>query len=87
MKHLITLRYLSNKLFKTNKLLNRNHKQFIKNIACFPQKIKLVDIGVLKVTFSNEEIFHIILLVTIVKMRLQLTYFAEKIYNITKSID
>jgi hypothetical protein len=60
---------------------------FMKNIACSPHKINQVDIGVLRVTFSAEEILHIILLVSIVKMRLQLTYFAAKLYEITKSID
>lgn len=59
----------------------------MKNIACFPHKINKVDIGVLRVTFSLEEIFHIILLVSIVKMRLELTYFAKNLYEIIKSID
>jgi len=72
---------------KTNKLLHRTHKQFIKNIACFPQKINKIDVGVLKVTFSTEEILHIILLVSNVKMRLELTFFAKNLYEIIKSID
>jgi hypothetical protein len=59
----------------------------MKNIASCPHKIKKIDIGVLKVTFSNEEIFHIIMLVAAVKQRLQLTYFAQRIYNITTQID
>lgn len=59
----------------------------MKNIATCPQNIKEIDIGVLKVTFSSEELFHIILLVAVIKQRLQLTYFAEKMYNITKSVD
>ncbi len=59
----------------------------MKNIACCPQKIQKSDIGVLKVTFSKEEIFHIIMLVAAIKQRIQLTYFAEKIHNITKQID
>jgi hypothetical protein len=72
---------------KTNKLLHRTHKQFIKNIACFPQKINKTDVGVLKVTFCPEEIFHIILLVSASKMRQQLTYFTKHLYEIIKSID
>lgn len=59
----------------------------MKNVASCPQKIKKIDIGILKITFSCEEIFHIIMLVAAVKQRLQLTYFAEKIYNISKQID
>lgn len=72
---------------KTNKLLHRTHKQFIKNIACFPQKITKVDISVMKVTFSPEEIFQFILLVSVTKLRLQLTYFTKQFYEIIKSID
>lgn len=74
-------------LSQTNKLLHRSHKQFIKNIACFPQKISKTDVGVLKVTFSPEEIYHIILLVSVAKMRLQLTYFTKHLYEIIKSIE
>ena len=59
----------------------------MKYVASCPQKINKIDIEVLKVTFSVEEIFHIIMLVVGVKQRIQLTYFAEKIYNITKQID
>lgn len=72
---------------KTNKLLHRTHKQFIKNIACFPQKVTKVDVGVLKVTFNPEEILHIILLVSNSKTRVELTYFAKNLYEIIKFID
>ncbi len=46
-----------------------------------------MDIGVLKVTFNPEEIYHIILLTSIAKMRLQLTFFTKHLYEIIKSID
>jgi hypothetical protein len=59
----------------------------MKNVASCPQKIQKIEIGVLKVTFSIEEIFHIIMLVAALKQRIQLTYFAEKIYNISKQIE
>lgn len=72
---------------KTNKLLSRNHKQFIKNIACYPNRIKQDDIILMKGIFSNEEVMHFILLVSTLKMRLQLIYFTNKFYNITKNAD
>lgn len=59
----------------------------MKYVASCPQKIQKLDISILKVTFSIEEIFHIIMLVAAIKQRIQLTYFAEKIYNITKQIE
>jgi len=59
----------------------------MKNVATCPQKIQKLDIENLKKTFLNEEIFHIIMLVAALKQRIQLTYFAEKIYNISKEID
>lgn len=72
---------------KTNKLLNRTHKQFMKYIASCPQKITKIDVAVLRMTFSIEEILHIILLVAGVKQRIQLNYFAEQIYNVSKSCE
>lgn len=67
--------------------MNRNHKTFLKNVACFPQKINKLDMAVMTETFSAKEIFHIILLVSTVKMRLQMTYYAQKLYEIIKSIE
>jgi hypothetical protein len=72
---------------KTNVLLNKSTKTFIKNIACMPQKIAKEDILDLKKTFSNEEIFHLILLVGSNKARVELTYISHIIYDIIKSIE
>jgi hypothetical protein len=55
----------------------------MKYIASCPQKITKIDVAVLRMTFSVEEIFHIIQLVAGVKQRIQLNYFAERIYNIS----
>ena len=53
----------------------------MKYIASCPRKITKLDVAVLRMTFSIEEILHIILLVAGVKQRIQLNYFAEVIYN------
>lgn len=53
----------------------------MKYIASCPQKITKMDVAALRVTFSTEEILHIILLVAGVKQRIQLNYFAERFYN------
>lgn len=53
----------------------------MKYIASNPQKITKIEVAALRVTFSVEEILHIILLVAGVKQRIQLNYFSEMIYN------
>jgi hypothetical protein len=45
------------------------------------------DIPVLRCTFSNEEIIHLIVLSSIYKEVSQLTFLAQATYDIIKSID
>jgi hypothetical protein len=59
----------------------------MKYIASCPQKITKIEIAVLRMTFSVEEILHIILLVAGVKQRIQLNYFAERIYNNSMNVE
>jgi len=70
-----------------NKLLNVSYKTFIKNVACFPHKLTSEDFRLLGFAFNNEEILHIILLVSIIKERTQMTYLAECLYEIIKTIE
>jgi hypothetical protein len=70
-----------------NKLLNVSYKTFIKNLACYPHKLKQEDFNNLNLAFNNEEIFHIILLVSIIKERTQMTYLANCFYEIIKTIE
>jgi len=70
-----------------NKLLNVSYKTFIKNVACYPHKLKPEDFNDLNLAFNNEEILHIILLVSIIKERTQMTYLANSLYEIIKSIE
>ena len=72
---------------KTNKLLLKSTKSFIKNIACMPQKISFMEIPTLLNTFSHEEIFHLILISSTIKEKIQLTFLSLTIYEIIKSID
>lgn len=62
-------------------------KQFIKNVVCMPEKISNEDFGVIRVTYTQEEILHIILIVLIVKNRLQLNFLASKLFDVWKNID
>ncbi len=71
----------------TNKLIQIPFKRFIKNIACYPQKLTNSDFENMNLAFNNEEIMHVILLVASVKSRLQLTYLASKIHEIIKTRD
>jgi hypothetical protein len=70
-----------------NKLLVVQYKKFIKNVACYPQRLSQDDFSMISCAFNNEEILHIILLVAIVKSRTQLTYLAGSLYEIIKTID
>jgi hypothetical protein len=70
-----------------NKLLVVQYKKFIKNVACYPQRLSQDDFSMISCAFNNEEILHIILLVAIVKSRTQLTYLARSLYEIIKTID
>lgn len=70
-----------------NRLLVVNYKKFIKNVACYPQRLTAENFNALSYAFNNEEILHIILLVATVKSRTQLTYLASSLYEIIKTID
>lgn len=70
-----------------NKLLVVQYKKFIKNVACYPQRLTEDDFITMGCAFNNEEILHIILLVAIVKTRTQLTYLAGSLYEIIKTIE
>jgi hypothetical protein len=56
-------------------------------VVCLPQKITNEDFGVIRVTYTPEEVVHIILIVLIVKNRLQLNFLASKLFQVWKKID
>jgi hypothetical protein len=64
-----------------------NCKKFIKNVACYPNKLDKKDFVLMNLAFNNEEILHVILLVATIKMRTQLTYLSNAVYDIVKNID
>lgn len=70
----------------TNKLLKIDTKKFIKNVACLPQKIRKEDVPMLRTIFSYQEIFHLILVVSMHKAIVELTILAQNIYEMIKSI-
>jgi hypothetical protein len=70
-----------------NKLLVVHYKKFIKNVACYPQRLTKEDFNMMNYAFNNEEILHIILLVATVKSRTQLTYLANNLNEVIKAID
>jgi hypothetical protein len=70
-----------------NRLLVVGYKKFIKNVACYPQRLTQEDFKMMNLAFNNEEILHIILLVSIIKERTQLTYLANCLYEIIKTIE
>lgn len=70
-----------------NKFLNVSYKTFIKNVTCYPYKLRQDDFKSLNMAFNNEEILHIILLVSIIKERTQMTYLANSLYEIIKKIE
>jgi hypothetical protein len=70
-----------------NKLLVVKYKKFIKNVACYPKKLEKSDFAMMNLTFNNDEILHIILLVAAVKSRTQLTYLSKALYEIIKDIN
>lgn len=72
---------------KTNQLLSIPIKTFIKNIACYPNRVVRSDYIMLRKTLSNEEIIHMILHASTLKARVSLTYLSFIIYEITKDID
>lgn len=70
-----------------NCLLETGHKKFIKNVACYPNKLQIQDFSYLRCVFKKEEILNIILLVATSKAKTQLTYLASSLYEIIKHID
>lgn len=72
---------------KVNKLIEVKYKKFIKKISCFPYKLNKEDFLMLNMAFNKEEIMHIILLVTIMKSRAQLTFLARGLYELIKNIE
>jgi sestrin len=70
-----------------NRLLEVDYKRFIKYVACYPDRLEEKDFAKMRLTFTNEEIIHIILLVAHIKSRTQLTYFSSSLYEILKHID
>lgn len=70
-----------------NKLLVVHYKKFIKNVACYPQRLSQEDFNMMNYAFNHEEILHIILLVATVKSRTQLTYLANNLNEFIKGID
>lgn len=70
-----------------NKLIEVKYKKFIKKISCFPNKLNKEDFTMLSLAFNKEEIMHIILLVTIMKSRAQLTFLARGLYEVIKNIE
>lgn len=64
----------------TNKLLLKEDKTFMKFVACYPEKITSNMIG--KISFTEDEILHIILLVTNSKLTTQFRFFTHRLYQI-----
>ncbi len=70
-----------------NRLLEVDYKKFIKYVACYPNRLENKDFAKMRHTFTNEEILHIILLVSHIKSRTQLTYFGSSLYEILKNVE
>ena len=64
----------------TNKLTPRILKSNYKNIVCYPNKVDFTMIN--SDDFGWQDLFHIILLVTITKQKVQLTYLAKVVNEI-----
>lgn len=60
---------------KTNSSITKELRKFVKNVACSPECVDFSNIN--RNDFSAEDQFHIILLSSIAKQRLQLTYVAK----------
>ena len=63
------------------------HKKFIKLVISDPEKIDKELVKLMLLTYTHEEIFHIILLMLSVKNRLQLNFLALRIFEAWKNID
>lgn len=67
---------------KTNKLIKKQMKVIIKNIACFPENVDLSVIS--RSDFNDQDLLHIILLSLIAKQRAQLTYIAKVLNDLKR---
>jgi hypothetical protein len=72
---------------QVNKLLHINHKIFIKNLCSNPHKITQKLFSWMSIVFTKEEILHIVILSSTIKMRLQLTYLSKALHEIQKKIE
>lgn len=70
-----------------NKLLDKEVKKFIKNVCCFPKRLDKEGFKPMFVRYTNEEIMHIIILVTTAKTRTQIMFLAHRLYEVIKKID
>ena len=68
------------------KLLTGNIQitKIIKKFVCFPKNVVESDFQEINKIFLHEEIIHIILLIAIVKSRIQLTYYSKIINEVSK---
>jgi len=71
----------------TNFFLTIFHKQFIKFVAVKPSKISTKLISIVNLTFTKEEVFHLVMLVNIVKHRLQMTTILKIINKLSNPND
>jgi len=72
---------------QVNKVLDINHKLFIKNVCCSPHKISKKLFEIVSLSFSYQELLHMILLSSTIKFRLQLNYLALRIHQYWKNVD
>jgi len=77
-----------NLLSKQNKhLSSRTLKTFIKNVACFPHKNTKIDVDLIRLNFSFQEILFLIFYISMVKMRIELTFLTLKLNENNKYED
>lgn len=73
---------------KINKFIKViDYKKFIKNVTCYPWKIKKDDYITLRGFFSFEEVFHLLYLTASVKFKTQMTYISKCFEEIIKGMD
>lgn len=69
---------------KTNKILTKEFKCVLKKIACFPEQINQEDLDYTLQIISLEEVIHVILMISIIKQHISLTFFAKVIYELNR---
>ena len=70
-----------------NILLEKEVKTFLKNVACYPEKINSILIEKVDYFYLKEELLHIILLVTNSKYITQLRFLTSRLYKHKNCID